>query len=143
MEACRSGRNACVSRAHYALDTKRRGAGAVKRNGLLNRGRLKNATWVQIPPSPFCVYKRAQGFRQTAAKTTERFAKPRGSKKSHTGSNPVASASWEMKSLARKQHTNKLEYMRMFDENNIVVKPSVQTVAKIAKALGVSIENLL
>ena len=33
--------------------------------------------------------------------------------------------------------------MRMFDENNIVVKPSVQTVAKIAKALGVSIENLL
>ena len=28
-------------------------------------------------------------------------------------------------------------------ESNVVVKPSVQTVAKIAKALGVSIENLL
>jgi len=28
-------------------------------------------------------------------------------------------------------------------ESNVVVKPSVQTVAKIAKALGVPIENLL
>ena len=28
-------------------------------------------------------------------------------------------------------------------ESNVVVKPSVQTVAKIAKALGVSIEELL
>lgn len=28
-------------------------------------------------------------------------------------------------------------------ESNVVVKPSVQTVAKIAKALGVSIEDLL
>jgi len=28
-------------------------------------------------------------------------------------------------------------------ESNVVVKPSVQTVAKIAKALGVSIEELI
>jgi len=28
-------------------------------------------------------------------------------------------------------------------ESNVVIKPSVQTVAKIAKALGISIEDLL
>jgi len=31
----------------------------------------------------------------------------------------------------------------MFGESNVVVKPSVQTVAKIAKALGVPMEDLV
>jgi len=39
-----------------------------------------------------------------------------------------------MKSLARQP---------FFIESNVVVKPSVQTVAKIAKALGVPMEDLV
>jgi hypothetical protein len=36
-----------------------------------------------------------------------------------------------------------LVYLTTKFESNVVIKPSMQTVAKIAKALGVSIEDLL
>ena len=53
------------------------------------------------------------------------------------GSNPIPSAS----DLARKSGVKHTTNTRI--ESYVVVKPSVQTVAKIAKALGVPMEDLV